>query len=393
MKPNSQKFLSLFAGCGGFDAGFIKAGFQCAGAFDIDQTALNVHHQNLSGQICQCDLSSSNFPEINLLDLDVLLAGSPCQGFSTLGKRHLDDPRNNLLLVVGHWAAKYKPKVVVAENVPGVISGKHRQYWEQLHGLLRDEGYYTFDVRACGTEMGIAQRRSRVFMMAWRKKDITISLSKIPRVTLKDAINDIGDVDNHELIYLPSNSTHYEIAKKIQPDQKLSNVRSGPRNIHTWDIPEVFGHTTLKERETLEAILRLRRQIRVRDYGDADPVPTKLLNKTLGRGVIQSLEKKGYLRRIAQSHDLVGAFNGKYRRLSWDKPSYTVDTRFGDPKYFLHPSEHRGFTVREAARIQGFPDSFIFHGTKAEQFRMVGNAVPPPMAYLIAVFVRNMLLG
>lgn len=393
MELNKLKFASLFAGCGGFDAGFIKAGFQCMGAFDIDQTALDVHSRNLSGQVYRCDLSSRNFPGIEFRHFDVLLAGSPCQGFSTLGKRKLDDPRNDLLLVVGRWAARYKPKVVVAENVPGVISGKHRHYWEQLHILLHDAGYHTVDVRACGTEFGVAQRRSRVFMVAWMGKDITFSLPSIPGGTLKDALVGIGDVENHDILYLPTNSIHYQIAEKIKPDQKLSNVRSGPRSIHTWEIPEVFGPTTQREREALEAILRFRRQIRVRDHGDADPVPTEFLNKTLGSDVIQSLEKKGYLRRIAHTHDLIGAFNGKYRRLSWDKPSYTVDTRFGDPKYFLHPSEHRGFTVREAARIQGFPDTFTFHGTRAEQYRMVGNAVPPPMAYSIAVFIRNVLLG
>ncbi len=99
------------------------------------------------------------------------------------------------------------------------------------------------------------------------------------------------------------------------------------------------------------------------------------------------------MREIGDTHDLTGAFNGKYRRLSWDKPSNTVDTRFGSPTYFLHPEEQRGFTVREAARIQGFPDSFIFSGTEKEQYQMVGNAVPPPMAKKIALQIRKLLLA
>lgn len=393
MATNNRNFVSLFCGCGGFDAGFIDAGFQCAGAFDIDRTVLEVHSRNLKSQVYQHDLSACSLPANNFRNIDVLLAGSPCQGFSTIGKRKLHDPRNSLLLIAGQIARRYKPKVVVAENVPGVMSGKHRNYWDQLHTILRDDGYHTTDLRACGTDMGLAQRRTRVFLVAWKGKDVTLSLHKAPELTLNDALTGLDNVANHDPIYLPKSSIHYKIAIKIKQNQKLSNVRSGLRNIHTWDIPEVYGRTTLKERETLEEILRLRRQRRVRDYGDADPVPTELLSKKFGSSTIISLEKKGYLRRIDNCHDLVGAFNGKYRRLSWDKPSYTVDTRFGDPKYFLHPCEHRGFTVREAARIQGFSDSFIFHGTMAEQFRMVGNAVPPPMAYSVANIICGELLG
>jgi DNA (cytosine-5)-methyltransferase 1 len=85
-------------------------------------------------------------------------------------------------------------------------------------------------------------------------------------------------------------------------------------------------------------------------------------------------------------------FNGKYRRLSYAHPSPAVDTRFGTPAYYLHPEEPRGFTAREAARIQGFPDSFFFEGTKATQFKMIGNAVPPPVAESIATAIKERLL-
>jgi DNA (cytosine-5)-methyltransferase 1 len=79
------------------------------------------------------------------------------------------------------------------------------------------------------------------------------------------------------------------------------------------------------------------------------------------------------------------------QRLAWDSPSCTVDTRFGEPRYFLHPNHHRGFTVREAARIQGFPDNFIFEGALKTQYRLVGNAVPPPMARTMGIFARRLL--
>src|SRR5258708_3791391 len=102
---------------------------------------------------------------------------------------------------------------------------------------------------------------------------------------------------------------------------------------------------------------------------------------------------KNYIRRVGDCFDLVHTFNGKFRRLRWDQPSLTVDTRFSSPRYFLHPEEQRGFTIREAARIQGFPDDFIFFGESKAQIRHIGNAVPPPVAYQLADLIYNGLLG
>jgi DNA (cytosine-5)-methyltransferase 1 len=107
---------------------------------------------------------------------------------------------------------------------------------------------------------------------------------------------------------------------------------------------------------------------------------------------LDSLLSKGYIRRVGRYYDLTHTFNGKFRRLSWNAPALTVDTRFGDPRYFLHPEEDRGFTVREVARVQGFPDSYIFFGRERLSYTMLGNAVPPPMARSIAQLVRTRLL-
>jgi DNA (cytosine-5)-methyltransferase 1 len=109
-------------------------------------------------------------------------------------------------------------------------------------------------------------------------------------------------------------------------------------------------------------------------------------------GTLQALVTKGYVRRLGNAYDLTHTFNGKFRRLLWGQPAPTVDTRFGDPWYFLHPDENRAFTVREAARVQGFPDWFIFHGPERSQYRLIGNAVPPPLAALLGTFIRGTLL-
>ena len=145
----------------------------------------------------------------------------------------------------------------------------------------------------------------------------------------------------------------------------------------------------------LVAIQKLRRQLRKRELGDADPMLIREISNYCGRDVtpiVKSLHKRGYLRKIGQRYDLAHTFNGKYRRLDWNQLAPAVDTRFGEPRYFLHPDEHRGLSVREAARIQGFPDDFEFAGPRAAQFRMVGNAVPPPLAKQIAIAIRDQLL-
>ena len=146
----------------------------------------------------------------------------------------------------------------------------------------------------------------------------------------------------------------------------------------------------------LDIILQLRRRLRLREYGDADPVLISDISREYGRtsrALVYSLVRKGFVRRVEKRYDLTHTFNGKFRRLSWDQPSPTVDTRFGSPRYFLHPDEDRGFTVREAARIQGFPDKFLFLGSESDQYRLVGNAVPVPLAQLLASFIHESILN
>jgi DNA (cytosine-5)-methyltransferase 1 len=193
---------------------------------------------------------------------------------------------------------------------------------------------------------------------------------------------------------LTPGSREWFIAKHIKPGQKLSNVRGGKNSVATWDIPEVFGPISEHERTVLELLRRLRRQERQRDYGDADPVSLARLEAALGKRfhkIVDRLVSKGYLKRVEGGVDLVGTFNGTFRRLSWEKPSCAVDTKFGYARLFLHPSEQRGFTVREAARIQGFDDNYLFRGCEQSQYRLIGNAVPPPLGKLAAEFTLRML--
>ena len=389
-------FISLFCGCGGLDVGFEQAGFRGVGAFDVDPVAISVHSANLRGPSLVRDLSNETMAGIARRNPDVVVAGPPCQGFSTLGKRDPADPRNSLLVVAARHAVRLGPAVIVIENVSGVVSGHHSRYWDQAREIISRSGYATLTRLVVSSEFGVPQIRRRMLMIGWRTKAVEPSLAgTVERVTLRQALQDVAGQPNHMPKYLVEGTDDHCIASSIGPHQKLCNVRGGERSVPTWEIPCVFGRTTSKERELLVAIQKLRRRIRKRDYGDADPLSVAEISLHLGWDaslLVRRLVVKGYLRTFGQRFDLAHAFNGKFRRLAWNEVAPAVDTRFGEPRYYLHPEEQRGLSVREAARIQGFPDDFVFAGTRAAQFRMVGNAVPPPLARTIALTIRDQLL-
>jgi DNA (cytosine-5)-methyltransferase 1 len=389
-------FVSLFSGCGGLDLGFEQAGFRGLAAFDIDRVAVESHNRNLQTPGHVCDLASEFQIKTTIAPPTVVVAGPPCQGFSTLGLRRFDDPRNSLIVVGVRHALALQPKVIIIENVSGVLSGEHRSYWEEAEMLLKSAMYSIETHKVTSSDFGVPQIRRRIVMIAWKgKEEFRPVFQTADRMTLANALEKTDGLRNHDPKELQKGSSDFKIACRIGQHQKLCNVRCGERAIPTWEIPEVFGKTTSAEREVLHAIQRLRRQLRDRESGDADPVSARDVADRCGRDVkaqIVGLCEKQYLRRIGRRFDLAHTFNGKYRRLAWEHPAPAVDTRFGEPRYFLHPEEHRGFSVREAARIQGFPDDFEFLGSRAAQFRMVGNAVPPPLAFQIAVAIREQLL-
>jgi DNA (cytosine-5)-methyltransferase 1 len=387
------RFVSLFSGCGGFDLGLTGQGFRPLIAYDHCPDAVSHYRRNVCPYAEQADLTEV-LPQVSVVP-DIVIAGPPCQGFSTAGKRDLADERNHLLPLAGRLAAALKPKVIVIENVAAAASGAHRRYWEELQSYLESKHYRTHTVRANAADIGMPQSRRRLLLFAWTtKREINFDIPLATKGRLDLALSGVENLPNHVPELLALNSRDYRIACRIGPGQKLSNVRGGPRAIHTWNIPEVFGKTTAEECSMLELIMRVRRQERRRDFGDADPVSVSRLKKEFKARtspLLQSLLKKGYLRHLEEGFDLCNSFNGKYRRFQWEDHACTVDTRFGEAQLFLHPNEHRPFTVREAARIQGFPDDYVFDCNKRTAFRLIGNAVPPPMGNMVANFARELL--
>ncbi len=387
----SPTFASLFSGCGGLDLGFVDEGFQPTGAFDWDDDAVSHYKRNVHYEAVKADLATEH-GFLSRLRPNVVVAGPPCQGFSTAGRRQLDDPRNHLLPLAGDLASRMKPRAIVIENVAAAQAGGHKLYWEQLEAQLRVGGYRTHTVKWNAADLGMAQSRRRLLLFAWRgSHDPDFTQVPEPTQRLDAVLAGVERLSSHRPVLLDPGSRLFKIAARIGPGQKLCNVRGGPRSVHTWHIPEVFGKTTARECQMLELIMRLRRQERRRDWGDADPVRMHRLKLEFGcdtRATVQSLLDKQFLCRKDDGVDLCRSFNGKCRRFRWEETACAVDTRFGDPHLFLHPNENRPFTVREAARIQGFPDTYIFEGAEKDMFRLIGNAVPPPMARRAAQILR-----
>ncbi|NMM28829.1 MAG: DNA cytosine methyltransferase [Glaciimonas sp.] len=398
-KKQKLRFASLFSGCGGLDLGFLQAGFECVAAFDNDRDAIAAYKKNIGLHIHETDLKTAEPNHISELisSADVLVAGPPCQGFSTAGKNDPNDSRNSLLLKVAEIVDFARPAVVIIENVRGLVSPRFKSYWNLLLSTLAESGYNVSYRLVEATEFGLPQTRRRIILAGvLAPVPLSLNFPSVKKNTLRDVLANIKECNQHSTRSLTPTGDAFNIAAHIGPGCKLSNVRGGQLSVHTWDIPNVFGKTTKQERELLERLISLRRKIRRRKTGDADPVSLPDLSESMGYSVIEILERlivKGYIRKLGEYYDLTHAFNGKFRRLQWKEPAPTVDTRFGQPRYFLHPDENRGFTIREAARIQGFPDDFCFEGSGNAAYRLIGNAVPPPMAKSIAEIVRTHLVG
>jgi DNA (cytosine-5)-methyltransferase 1 len=386
-----RTFLSLFSGCGGLDFGFHASDFRCLGAFDSDPVAIATYQKNFGADHATC-LDLRHWRTLERLPRpDLIVAGPPCQGFSTVGPFDADDPRNDLLLVPVRLAARLKPTAIVIENVPGVALSHHASVWRRAQRELARAGYNVSVQAIDVADFGVSQLRRRVIITASLSGAPTLqALGPSPR-TLEKILEINKPLASHLPKPLPKGSRGWHIAKVIHQGQKLCNVRRGSSAIHTWDVPEVFGRVTSDERQLLNSLITLRRRHRVRKRGDADPVPLHILHREFGpsAALVRALLRKGYVWQPSQTTvDLRHTFNGKFRRLSGGGLSHAVLTQFCDPSHFLHPFEHRPFTPREAARIQSFPDDFQFLGSAGQQARLIGNAVPPNVSVALAEWAR-----
>lgn len=342
----NYKFIDLFAGCGGMSLGFEMAGYENIVAIDFWQDALNTYaHNRKSANTLCADLASLNPSYINshynINDVDVIIGGPPCQGFSIAGKRIIDDERNRLYKSFVGFVSFFKPKAFVMENVPNILSigdGVVKQSILQDFSAL---GYSVSYHVLTASDYGVPQNRRRAFFVGLRNGvEFSFPAPTVETpVTSKEAISD-----------LPESSVEDGGAYPNIPESNYQNfIRQGSNGIYNHDITV---HT-----EQTQRIIAM-----VPDGGNYKDLPKELWST-----------RKVHI---------------AWTRLNSSRPSFTIDC--GHNHHF-HYKYNRVPTVRESARIQSFPDSFIFLGNKGSQLKQVGNAVPPLLAQQVAIQLKKYL--
>lgn len=349
MLKSKPTIIDMFCGCGGLSQGFKDAGFEVLFGIDHDSPSLATYENNFGeGKGVKIDLFSKDFlkniaKEIDKYkkDLDVVVAGPPCQGFSLTGPRNFDDPRNQLYLSVFGVVKKFQPKAFLIENVKGM---KTLYGGEVLGEVVRRFTALGYNVEIptilSSANYGVPQIRERLFIVGIRK-DIGSFQFPIPThaeteyVTCEEAIGDLQSRKNDFGIEVDD----YEVLPKSAYQHYM---RKGSKKL--------FNHVASKHTELVKSVIRL--------------VPEGKNHKSLPPGVGESRK-----------------FNEAWTRYHSKKPSRTIDT--GHRNHF-HYKWDRVPTVRENARLQSFKDTFQFIGTRTQQNRQVGNAVPPLLACNLA---------
>jgi DNA (cytosine-5)-methyltransferase 1 len=343
---SSYNVIDLFSGCGGFSFGFESAGYNVLLGVDNNQPALDtfkLNHKN--SQILNTDLSKlSTIKEITDLvkgnKVDVIIAGPPCQGFSLTGSRKEDDERNTLFYSVFNLAKKVKPKAIIIENVPGIGTLYDGKAKEGIINKFKELGYlYNFKI-LFAPDYEVPQIRRRMFFVGLLPEYGTFEfpnpiLSPDKYNTCQIAISDLPSLEND---YGKEQSKYINPAKSAYQKR----MRNGSKILH--------NHVGTKHTDLVINVI--------------SQVPEGGNHKDLPKGVGDSRK-----------------FNEAWTRYHSNKPSKTIDT--GHRNHF-HYKYNRIPTVRENARLQSFPDSFVFTGTRTQQNRQVGNAVPPLLGFHIA---------
>jgi len=342
----APSLIDLFCGTGGLSLGFLQAGYRLVHSIDSWSPAVEAYRRNLGDHVEQREIRD----DVELPHGDVIAGGPPCQGFSSAGRRNGEDERNSLVTVFGRIIARYKPKAFVFENVEGFLTGANGRFVMDLLEPILDAGYYVHLRKVNAANYGVPQHRKRVLAiggLGWSPQfpEPTHTAHGAPGASLGAKGLPLTPSLIEALAGLPSplqancnlptdhegrllTGTDLERAMLLKPGERMR------------DLPEHLWHESYKRR----AFRRVK-----------DGTPT---------------EKRG------------GAPAG-VRRLSPDEPSKAITG--GALRDFLHPCEDRMLTLRECARLQTFPDEWEFVGSKPEKMQLIGNAVPPLLAYRIAI--------
>lgn len=399
MPKRKYTFIDLFAGCGGLSEGFYRQGFKALAHVEIDHWACETlrtrmkfyGYKKYDKEVIECDITSDDILErignaVNGRTVDIIIGGPPCQAYSTAGrvrdgKRMASDPRNYLFESYVKILEHYSPKYFVFENVTGLLSAqvKNAPIFPKILKALGNK-YKVIDnpefLVHNTADYGVPQLRKRVIIIGVRK-DIS-----------KDPIE----------LYNTIQKTHWN--PETPPEERNGKMRFVDVRQAIGDLPPVEpgqDASTLEyaypcDNEFLKRIGQsgihpLRDHI-ARRHNDMDRERFQVM--------IHNHWTFGQLRREMPKyeHEHARVFDNSYVVQWWDLPSKTILAHIHkDGFQFIHPDEkqRRTFTVREAARIQSFPDDFEFKGSRGEKYKQIGNAVPPLFAEALAKAIKKNL--
>lgn len=352
--------IDLFAGAGGLSLGFEQAGFDIAAAVEIDPIHCATHEYNFPNSTVICaSVVNVTGDEIrrraNLgdADIDVVFGGAPCQGFSMIGKRALDDPRNQLVFHYVRLVSELQPKYFVFENVRGLTLGKHAEFLNELITALRNAGYDVMSPYQVlnAADYGVPQDRKRLFVIGARRG---LRVPNYPkpyeqRTTVWEAIGDLPDADSFERL-CATDEVRAKWKTKAIYAQRLRGLEVDPTD---------FGYGRDFDSNILTSSLRTehtelsKQRFMTTEHGKTEPISR--FRKLPPNGLCNTLR--------AGTDSARGAFTSP-------RP--------------IHPFLPRVITVREAARLHSYPDWFRFHTTKWHGFRQIGNSVPPLLGRAVA---------
>jgi len=349
--------VDLYCGCGGFSLGAELAGFRSLAAIDIDPTLQSAYGRNFpASRAIQASVAELDAPDWRVLignkRPDVVIGGPPCQGFSSIGRRLKDDPRNSLVHHFYRQVSILRPKFFIMENVGGLISEENITTLTSAIDTISDTYRVLEPMMVNAADFGAATNRKRVVVVGYDPAEVdAVSPTDfapdpaISAATVKDAISDLP---------LPVPDVRGSFGWAQYPSRDAQLISSYARILRSH-APEGLG---------------------ARDA-----------NRLLRQGLVSGLTVTRHSAEIAQRY--AGIEGGrsdpitKSYKLEWAGQSPTLRAGTGKDKGAfqavrpLHPGEGRVITVREAARLQGFPDWFTFHETKWHSFRMIGNSVSP----------------
>lgn len=382
------RYIDLFAGAGGFSLGFKLAGFEHICSIEKDEWAVDTLMANFDNEhIIKADLTT--YDGYNLFkksSIDVIIGGPPCQGFSNANSNNFDvnDPRNSLFINFAKWVGELQPKFFVMENVKGILSKKNKKGERISNIILKTFQSYGYEVEVWilnAAEYGVPQNRERVFFVGNRLK---LNIEKpIPTHTLNSSDSKLQNAITvgEAILDLP--------AIKAKEGKEIANYDKEATNPYQkWareNSEKVFNHVSMKHTNRLVERFRL-----IQEGNKLEDLNEELkVRMRNGEGQLSKTK-----------------FNSNYRHLHKDSISNTIPASFYSS--FIHPTIPRNITAREAARIQSFPDYYIFKGDRTivskklrerlgkpgerlSQYNQVGNAVPPLLAKHIALALEKSL--